>query len=76
MNDDLSHLEAQLADIGIPDVDDVTSLSDAELSFRLNGIRQRLLGLGEMVAPTTDQGRALHSERGALLLEMRRRQSA
>ena len=51
----------------------VRLLNDAELSSRFSQVRQELMERGEMLNPTTQTGRDLHSERCAYLLELRRR---
>lgn len=61
-------------DIEVPeDVVDVTALNDVDLSKLHTRNRQQLLELGEMLAPRTDAGRVLHSERVSLMVEMRKR---
>lgn len=51
----------------------VSVLNDLELSSRFNAVKQELLQRGEMVNPTTQAGRDLHSERAAFIIELRRR---
>jgi hypothetical protein len=61
-------------DLTIPtDVEQVSVLSEVELSRRWNKVRQDLLARGEMMEPKTDTGRELHSLRHAYMLEMQRR---
>lgn len=55
------------------DVIDFTALSNYELSDRFNSVRDKLLEINEMMAPTTDVGRELHSMRAAAIIEMRKR---
>lgn len=75
-NDDLASLESQLADIGPPaDVVDFTGCTWAEMCNHKYRIDDRLYELKEMLAPRTDEGRELHSERAALLIAMRSRSS-
>jgi hypothetical protein len=54
-------------------VEDVSLLTEVELSSRFNKVRQDLLARGEMIDPKTDTGREMHSQRTAYMLEMRRR---
>lgn len=51
----------------------VQLLDELELSRRYNQTREDLLASGEMLNPTTQAGRDLHSERAAYLIEMKRR---
>lgn len=63
-------------DAEIPPPTDVVSvcmLDELGLSRRFNEVRQALLNMSEMVDPKTEKGRELHSERAALIIEMRRR---
>lgn len=61
-------------DLTVPiNVESVTMLDEVELSRRFNEVRGELLTRGEMISPKTDTGRELHSQRAALLVEMRRR---
>lgn len=52
---------------------DVSRLNEAELSDLFNETRDKIMELGEMLAPTTDEGRRLHSVRSACLIEMSKR---
>lgn len=80
-DDDLTALMAQLDDLAEPDdVVDFTKLSDVQVSERFNEVRDRLLQLDQMHSDTglskvesTPEGRDLHSERAALLVEMSKR---
>lgn len=65
-------LEGEL-DFSPTDVVSVAILDDVTLSSRFTAVRQELLKLGEMISPTTETGRRLHSERAAYLVEMRKR---
>lgn len=55
------------------DIVNVALLDEVELSKRFNAVKQQLLERGEMLKPKTQEGRDLHSERAAYLLELRRR---
>lgn len=55
------------------DTVNVALLDEVELSKRYNAVKQSLLERGEMLNPKTQEGRDLHSERAAYLLELRRR---
>lgn len=52
---------------------DYTKLETIELSRRLNHIKQELFDRKEMMDPRTDEGRDLHSERAAILIELHKR---
>lgn len=63
-------------ELDLPDVSSVVSvalLDELELSKRFNEVRNELLQRGEMITPTTERGRELHSLRSAYLVEMRKR---
>jgi hypothetical protein len=67
-------------DLDASDVTDFSKLSDVQISERFNEVRDRLNDLGEMhrdsqlnPKPSSPEGRELHSERAALLVEMSRR---
>ncbi len=64
-DDLLRALDAELADVEIPDVPDYSGCDYMELMGHANRIRERLLELHEMLAPRTDEGRDLHIQRGA-----------
>lgn len=51
----------------------VQNLSKLELATRYSAVQQELLQLGQLLEATTDQGKTLHSEHGALLIELHRR---
>lgn len=73
---DASDFDAIVANINVDEPDDVldvTTLSRAELAQRYNAARRQLTELNEPVHPLTDRGRQLHSERGALRIELRKR---
>lgn len=69
----LRDLEASLGEIAEPDVPDVTQMSDLELSTYLNDARDKLQELGQMMRPTTQEARDLHSQRAAALVELQNR---
>lgn len=63
-----------LEDVQEPtDVIDVTKLDSNKLLSLHTAIRNELYALGEMMEPTTDRGRELHSTRAACLVEMQSR---
>lgn len=67
----LAAMFEQLTDIKEPDAaTDYTKLTDVQVSHAFNDVRDRLLHLGEMQEPKTDEGRDLHSKRAALLVVM------
>lgn len=49
------------------------SLTDLELMLAYDSVRTQLLDLKEMINPKTREGRDLHSERAAMLVEINRR---
>jgi len=51
----------------------VQDLNNLELATRYSAVQQELLHLGQLLEATTDQGKTLHSEHGALLVELHRR---
>lgn len=77
----LAGLFGQLGDLDEPtDTVDFTKLTDLEISERFNAVRDRLNELDQMHSDTglskvasTPEGRELHSERAALLVEMSKR---
>ena len=66
-------LEEQFGEITVDGVQDVTTLDSADLIRLFQGIERQLRDQGQMINPKTPHGRALHSRRGAYLVEMRRR---
>lgn len=55
------------------DVLDVTSLSNRDLIQRYNAVRRELTDMNEPIHALTAHGRELHSERGALRIELAKR---
>ncbi len=51
----------------------VTLLSDIELLDKLQSVTDELRNRSEMLRPTTETGRDLHSVRGAVVVELKRR---
>lgn len=74
-DDILARLDAEFSDMPEPDdVEDLTLLSDLELTTRFNALRGEMLGKNMYDSnPATQEGRDQHSLRAALLIEMRRR---
>lgn len=80
-DDALAGLFGQLSDLEVPaDAVDFTKLTDLQISERFNAVRDRLNELDQMHSDTglskvasTPEGRELHSERAALLVEMSKR---
>jgi hypothetical protein len=61
-------------DFDVPtDITDVTKLSSKDLAQRYNEVRSALKAINEPIHALTERGRQLHSERGALRIELRRR---
>lgn len=78
----LAEMEKQFEDFEISadildpskDPTNVQTLSDAELSEAFNIVRDKLIAMNEMLGePRTQEGRELHSQRAAYLIEMQRR---
>lgn len=73
-DDILKQLAAQLGTLEEPeDVEDVTKIPDPELGVRVQEIDAQLVEAGQLLQPTTQEARDLHSLRGALLIEMSKR---
>jgi hypothetical protein len=72
-DDLLARLEAEMGDVDISDVEDVTKLEGGALLRQFALVERQLRDIGEMMQPHTDDGRELHSRRSAYLIEMRRR---
>lgn len=75
MSDDFdwSAYEEQMSDIVDVDVDNVTELGNEELLTRFHKATEDLRALGQMLRPTTSEGRDLHSMRAALRVELAKR---
>jgi hypothetical protein len=74
-NDDMMAMIDRL-DLAEPETGaylDVRDLDNMELATRYSAVQQELLRLGQLLEATTDQGKTLHSEHGALLVELHRR---
>jgi hypothetical protein len=72
--DELADILLRLGQITEPvDVVDVTQLSDPVLVERLVDLDGRLQEMGESIFASTPEGRELHSLRGAIIIEQRRR---
>ncbi len=72
-NDDLfADMAAQLADVEIPTETDYASWSMPELIDELSRLDEVLMARSELLAPTTQEGRELHSQRGAIVVIMHR----
>lgn len=73
-NDDLfAQLEAELGDVVVPEVEDVSTLDAATLVSRYHAIERELREMGQLLHPRTDKAREHHSLRSAYLIELRRR---
>jgi hypothetical protein len=74
-DDDLfTALEAELGDVEVSDVEDVTKLDPVVLMRRYHRIERDLTEMGELLIARTEKGREYHSRRSAYLFELRRRQ--
>lgn len=78
MVDDFEQIVAGLgleeeADRFIADTKSVKDMSGFELGETFQDTRQKLIEIGEMMVPRTDEGRELHSLRAACLIELKRR---
>lgn len=72
--DDLfAQLEAELGDMVVDDVQDVTALDTHDLMTRYHAVERELRTLQELHFPRTREGRDLHSERAAYQVELRKR---
>jgi hypothetical protein len=72
-DDLMARLEAEMGEVDTSDVEDVTRLEKGELLRRHARVERELRAMGELLQPRTDAGRALHSQRAAHLIELRRR---
>lgn len=72
-DDMFAKFEEQFDEVDTSTIVDFTKLSDLEVSTLFSDVRTELIKTDEMLHPTTDEGRRLHSERLALLIEMRKR---
>lgn len=68
----LNQLESQLGEIEVEGTD-YTKLDYVELVDEADRLRERLLDIGEMLAPRTAEGRELHSQRVAVIVALARR---
>lgn len=70
--------DAIVSDLSLDDetinaIVDVTTLNAVELNRLYNQCRQELLARGEMLNPTSEKGRELHSLRAACVIALRSR---
>ena len=73
-DDDLfAQLEAELGDVVVPDVEDVTTLDTALLLRRYHGVERELREMGQLLHPRSEKAREHHSRRSAYLIELRKR---
>lgn len=76
MTDDeaLAGLFSQLNDIN-PEVEDLSKLTTPELAERRDALDRRLSELDQLLElnPHSQEARDLHSERGAVIIELRKR---
>jgi hypothetical protein len=72
-DDILAAMEADLGPVEAPLVHPVSEWTSLELIDRLEALDGRLSAMGELLDVQTDEGRALHSERGAIIVQMRER---
>lgn len=66
-------VEVDVPDENDPSILRVDELDDLELVRRAETVRQALLASGQMMEADTPTGRALHSQRVALIVELHRR---
>lgn len=73
--DVLAGLEEQLADLVLDpgDTTNVRELSPKDLLARFAAVERKLREMAELMVPRTQEGRDLHSQRAAYLVELRRR---
>lgn len=74
-DDVIARLEAEFTgnELDTSDVEDVTKLEPGALLRQFALVERQLRDIGQMMHPTDDEGRDLHSRRAAYLIEMRRR---
>jgi hypothetical protein len=72
-DDILAALEADFGEIEEPEVHPVTEWTPLELMDSLESTEEALRAMGELLSVRTAEGRRLHSERGAIVVELRRR---
>ena len=74
-DDVLAGLEAQLADIKVGEVEDVSKIPSLQLAMLVHECDQALTAMGQLLHgnPTTEEAREIHSRRAALLIEMAKR---
>lgn len=70
---DWSAFEDQMRDVVAGEVTNVQLLDSAELLNRFRDCTEELKNLGEMLRPSTERGRDIHSMRAALRVELARR---
>ena len=73
MSDDPFDAIVEGLEIEVPETKSVQDMSKFELGETLHDTRQKLIDMGEMMIPKTEEGRELHSLRAACLIEMKRR---
>jgi hypothetical protein len=71
--DIFAQMAGQLADISVPDEQKVTDMATLQLADRLSEIDHELVDRKELLNPTTQEARDLHSLRGAIIVEMKKR---
>jgi hypothetical protein len=74
--DNLEDLFAQL-DIEEPEVEDLTKRQSLDLATELKELDHQLGEMGELhsKAPSTQEARDLHSRRGAIVIELKKRRA-
>jgi hypothetical protein len=70
---DWSAAEDAMRDVVAQESLNVTLLNDMDLLEKFHSITDELRNRSEMLRPTTDTGRDLHSQRGAIRVELARR---
>lgn len=70
---DFADMAAQLADIGVDDTDDMTAWDTLELNLELRRLDKALADRKELLHPTTQEARDMHSRRGAVVVALHRR---
>jgi hypothetical protein len=70
---DWDSIMVEVPDYSTGDFNSVVLLSDGELVERFHEYTSELKRRGELINPTTDTGRDLHSQRGSIRIELSKR---
>lgn len=70
---DFSNMAAQLAGAGADDIEDLSAWDTLELHDELRRLDRELSARRELLHPSTQEARDMHSRRGALVVILRNR---